>query len=247
MTEAARWNEVDSYVAERLMGDDADLQAALADSQRAGLPSIAVSAPQGKLLYLIALSIGARRILEVGTLGAYSTIWLARAIRTAALPTTDTRSANPPRLVTLELMETHARVARANLERAGVGDLVDIRVGPALETLPALAAEGLQPFDLIFIDADKENIPSYFDWAVELSRTGAVIITDNVVRDGALVDASSDDARVRGVRDFHEMLAARSDVESTTIQTVGAKGYDGFNLAVVAAAPAAPGSNPARS
>jgi predicted O-methyltransferase YrrM len=222
---AVRWTQVDSYVTERLVGDDPALEAALEDSRRAGLPAIAVSAPQGKLLYLTALSLGARRILEVGTLGGYSTIWMARALWGADPGTA--------RLITIELEERHARVARANLERAGVGGLVEVRVGPALAALPALAAEGPPPFDLIFIDADKENIPTYFDWAVRLSRPGAVIVTDNVVRDGALVDSGSDDSRVQGVREFHEMLAGRADVQATTIQTVGAKGYDGFNLAVV--------------
>jgi predicted O-methyltransferase YrrM len=233
------WDQVDAYVMERLVGDDPVLQATLEESHRAGLPPIAVSAPQGKLLYLTAMSIGARRILEIGTLGGYSTIWLARALSDPA--------GSPPRLITLELEDKHARVAQANLERAGVEGVVEIRVGPALDTLPALAAEGLQPFDLTFIDADKENIPAYFDWAVQLSRPGSVIITDNVVRNGALVDPDSDDGRVRGVRAFHDMLATRSDVDATTIQTVGAKGYDGFNLALVRAAPADPGSNPARS
>lgn len=217
----ARWDEVDDYVSDRLIGPDADLDAALADSEKAGLPSIAVSAPQGKLLHLLARSIGARRVLEVGTLGGYSTIWLARA-----LP-------EDGHLVTLEIDEDHARVARANLARAGLAGRVEIRLGPALDTMPALADEGLEPFDLVFIDADKDNIPVYFDWAVKLSRPRAVIVTDNVVRNGALVDADTTDPRVLGVRAFHEMLSSRPDVEATTIQTVGTKGYDGFNLAVV--------------
>ncbi|HET6964702.1 MAG TPA: O-methyltransferase [Acidimicrobiales bacterium] len=217
----AQWAEVDDYVMDRLIGPDVDLDAALADSEKAGLPAIAVSGPQGKLLHLLARSVGARRILEVGTLGGYSTIWLARA-----LP-------EDGRLVTLEIDGDHARVARANLDRAGVVGRVEIRLGPALETMAALALEGEEPFDLVFIDADKENIPAYFDWAVKLSRSGGVIITDNVVRDGALVDAGTTDPRVLGVRAFHEMLSSRPDVEATTIQTVGAKGYDGFNVAVV--------------
>ena len=212
---------MDDYVAERLIGPDPDLDRALADSADSGLPPIAVSAPQGKLLHLLARSIGARRILEVGTLGGYSTIWLARA-----LP-------DDGRLITLELAEKHAQVARANLERAGVGDRVEVRVGPALDTMAALVEASPQPFDLVFIDADKENIPTYFDLAVKLSRPGALVITDNVVRDGAVADADAADPRVLGVRAFHEMLATRPDVESTTIQTVGAKGYDGFNLALV--------------
>lgn len=221
MSEARRWTEVDDYVVERLVGPDRDLDAALADSAQAGLPPIAVSAPQGKLLHLLARVIGARRILEVGTLGGYSTIWLARA-----LP-------DDGRLISLELEEKHARVARANVERAGLSHRVEVRVGPALDTMAELVHEQADPFDLVFIDADKERIPAYFDLAVTLGRPGTVIITDNVVRNGALADAAATDPRVLGVRAFHEMLATRPDVESTTIQTVGAKGYDGFNLAVV--------------
>ena len=221
MSEEDVWSTVDGYIAERLIGTDPDLEAALEDSTRAGLPAIAVSAPQGKLLHLIARSISARRVLEVGTLGGYSTIWLARA-----LPDDGT-------LVTLEIEPRHAEVARANLDRAGVGRLVEIRVGPATESLTALAQQPADPFDLVFIDADKDNIPIYFDLAVGITRPGGVIITDNVVRGGALADATVADGRVRGVRAFHDLLAARSDVEATTIQTVGSKGYDGFTLAVL--------------
>jgi predicted O-methyltransferase YrrM len=211
-------------VTERLIGPDDDLDAALNDTRAAGMPAIAVSAPQGKLLYLMARSIGARRILEVGTLGGYSTIWMSRAVPAGG------------HVVTLELDPDHAQVARHNIDRAGLGDRVDIVVGPALESLPKIAREIDLPkdaFDLVFIDADKENIPAYFDWAVKLTRTGGLIITDNVVRDGALVDPHSPDPRVQGVRAFHDMLTARPDVEATTIQTVGGKGYDGFNLAIV--------------
>ena len=219
-----RWTEVDDYVSERLIGPDDDLDAALTDTHAAGMPAIAVSAPQGKLLYLIARSIGAQRILEVGTLGGYSTIWLARSVPAGG------------QVVTLELDPDHALVARKNLERAGLADRVDVVVGAALDTLPKIA-QGLDlpgdAFDLVFIDADKENIPSYFDWAVKMTRAGGLIITDNVVRDGALVDPHSPDPRVQGVRAFHEMLTTRPDVEATTIQTVGGKGYDGFNLALV--------------
>ncbi len=221
MSEEDLWSTVDGYIAERLIGTDPDLEAALEDSTRAGLPAIAVSAPQGKLLHLIARSISARRVLEVGTLGGYSTIWLARA-----LPDDGT-------LVTLEIEPRHAEVARANLDRAGVGRLVEIRVGPATESLTALAQQPADPFDLVFIDADKDNIPIYFDLAVGITRPGGVIITDNVVRGGALADATVADGRVRGVRALHDLLAARSDVEATTIQTVGSKGYDGFTLAVL--------------
>jgi predicted O-methyltransferase YrrM len=227
MSDSRRWQEVDDFVAERLIGPDSDLDGALTDSLQAGLPPIAVSGPQGKLLHLLARSVGARRILEIGTLGGYSTIWLGRALPADG------------RLVTLELDEHHAAVARANLERAGLADRVEIRLGPALDSLARLAAEQTQQaehrgqFDVVFIDADKENIPAYFDWAVKLTRPLGLIITDNVVRDGALVDPDTTDPRVLGVRKFHEMLASRPDVEATTIQTVGSKGYDGFNLAVV--------------
>ena len=219
-----RWSEVDDYVTERLIGPDADLDAATDDTHAAGMPAIAVSAPQGKLLYLTARSIGARRILEIGTLGGYSTIWMARAVPAGG------------QVVTLELDPDHAIVARNNIERAGLADRVDIVVGAALDTLPQLAQSMDLPkdaFDLVFIDADKENIPAYFDWAVKLTRSGGLIITDNVVRNGALVDPDSTDPRIQGVRAFHEMLTTRPDVEATTIQTVGGKGYDGFNLALV--------------
>jgi predicted O-methyltransferase YrrM len=220
-----RWTEVDAFVADRLIGTDEALDAALADSDRSGLPAIAVSAPQGRFLNLVATAVGASRILEIGTLGGYSTIWLARALPAGG------------RLVTLELQEKHARVARGNLDRAGLLDRVEIRVGPALASLGRLHDETEDDpgarFDLTFIDADKENIPAYFDWAVRLSRPRAVIITDNVVRNGALADPDAADPRVVGVRAFHEMLTGRTDVAATTIQTVGTKGYDGFNLAVV--------------
>jgi predicted O-methyltransferase YrrM len=222
VTDPQVWAEVDDYIAGHLIGPDEDLDAALAGSAAAGLPAIAVSAPQGKLLHLIARSVAARRILEVGTLGGYSTIWLARA-----LP-------KDGRLVSLELEPRHAAVARANLSRAGLAERVEVRVGPALASLAELVGETVaEPFDVVFIDADKENIPAYFDSAVQLSRPGGLIIVDNVVRNGALVDPAAADPRVVGVRAFHELLATRPDVEATTIQTVGAKGYDGFTLAVV--------------
>lgn len=219
----SRWTEVDDYVTELLIGPDPVLEAALADSDSAGLPPIAVTAPQGKLLQLIARMTGARRILEVGTLGGYSTIWLARAL--------------PPggRLTTLELEPRHAAVARVNIDRAGLGAVVDIRVGPALESMTELAGAEPGAFDLVFIDADKDRIPAYFDLAVGLCRPGGVIVVDNVVRSGALVDPGDTDGRVLGVRRFHEQLSSRPDVAATTIQTVGAKGYDGFTLAVVSA------------
>jgi predicted O-methyltransferase YrrM len=215
------WSAVDRYISERLLAPDPALDAALEASAAAGLPAIAVSPNQGKLLYLLARIQGVRSILELGTLGGFSTIWLARAL--------------PPggRLLTLEVESNYAEVARANIARAGLADLVELRVGPALEALPQLAAEGLGPFDLIFIDADKQNIPEYFEWALRLSRTGSVIVTDNVVRAGALADPAGEDPRVEGARRFHELLSAERRVSATTIQTVGLKGYDGFTLALV--------------
>ncbi|MCZ7583533.1 MAG: O-methyltransferase [Deltaproteobacteria bacterium] len=216
-----RWTEVDDYIAGALIPTDPTLDAALEASTAAGLPSIQVSAAQGKLLYLLARMIGARRVLEIGTLGGYSAIWLARA-----LP-------KDGRLTCLELNPAYADVARANIARAGAADVADVRVGPALETLLKLKEEKAGPFDLAFIDADKANIPAYFNAAIELARPGAVIVVDNVVRDGALADADSDDLSVQGVRCLHEMIAADPRVSATTIQTVGAKGYDGFTLALV--------------
>ncbi len=220
-----RWSAVDRYIEEHLIGEDPVLEAALADSARAGLPSIALTPAQAKMLHLLARIHGARTILELGTLGGYSTIWLARA-----LP-------DDGRLVTLELNPDYARVAAANVERAGLAGLIDIKVGPALDSLSALIAEGAGPFDLIFIDADKESTPEYFQLALELSRPGGVIVTDNVVRDGQIVDPDSQDPRALGMRRFHELLAedrrGARRVSATTIQTVGAKGYDGFTLALV--------------
>jgi predicted O-methyltransferase YrrM len=216
-----RWTAVDSYITGLLHAPDPVLDAALADSEAAGLPSIAVTPPQGKLLTLLALGVKARNILEIGTLGGYSTICLARAL--------------PPggRLITLEYEPKHAAVARANIARAGLADAVEVRVGRAQDTLPKLAAEGRGPFDMIFIDADKPGYPEYLALAVKLSRRGTLIIADNVVRDGEVIDPNSDDAMVQGIRRFYEALAAESRVSATTIQTVGAKGYDGFTIAVV--------------
>lgn len=221
MTE--RWTEVDGYINEMLVGPDPALEAALRANAAAGLPAIDVSPSQGKFLHLVALIQGARSILEVGTLGGYSTIWLARAL--------------PPggRLVTLEVDPKHAEVARANLDAAGVGDLVELRVGAALDTLPQLVDEGAGPFDLIFIDADKPSNPDYFTWALKLARVGSVIIIDNVVREGEVIDAGSDDPGVQGARKLNELLAAEPRVSATAIQTVGSKGYDGFAIAVVTA------------
>lgn len=216
-----QWTAVDRYFGETLAPTDAALEAALQASAAAGLPAISVSPPQGKLLHLLARIHGARRILEIGTLGGYSTIWLARALPAGG------------RLVTLEIEPRHAEVARGNLERAGFAQQTEVRVGPALETLPKLAAEGGAPFDLVFIDADKVNIPAYFTWALKLTRPGAVIIVDNVVRNGAVIDPASSDPSVQGVRRLNAMLAAEPRVSATSIQTVGAKGYDGFTLALV--------------
>ena len=216
-----QWAAVDRYISDLFVGQDATLDAALADSAAAGLPDIQVSAPAGKLLHLLARAVGARSVLEVGTLGGYSTIWLARAIAPGG------------RLITLEVNATHAAVARANVARAGVADIVDVRLGRALDSLPQLVAEGAGPFDLAFIDADKPNIAEYFTWALRLTRPGSVIVVDNVVRNGAVIDAASDDVNVQGVRRFNELAAANRRVSTTVIQTVGSKGYDGFSLSVV--------------
>jgi predicted O-methyltransferase YrrM len=216
-----QWTAVDSYISDRLVGPDPALDAALEACAAAGLPAIAVSPPQGKLLHLLARVLGARTVLELGTLGAYSTIWLARALAPGG------------RLVTLEADPMYAEVARANIERAGLEHVVELRVGQALDTLPELAAEDPGPFDLVFIDADKKSTPDYFRWALALSHAGSLIITDNVIRDGAVIDPDSDDPGVQGMRRFHELLATETRVSATTIQTVGGKGYDGFTLALV--------------
>jgi predicted O-methyltransferase YrrM len=221
-----RWTAVDRYFTDLLVPEDAVLDATLQDSAEAGLPSIAVTPNQGKLLWLLARVQGARAILELGTLGGYSTIWLARALPVGG------------RLVTLEAQPEYAEIARANIARAGLAESVELRVGPALETLPQLVAEEAGPFDLIFIDADKKNNPGYFEWALQLSRPGTLIIVDNVVRGGAILDPDADDPTlgnegIRGVRRFFELLAAEHGVDATAIQTVGSKGYDGFALMIV--------------
>jgi predicted O-methyltransferase YrrM len=215
------WTQVDEYITTSVVHPDEALDRALSATAEAGMPAIAVSAPQGKLLHLLARMIKAERILEIGTLGGYSTIWLARAL--------------PPggQVVTLELNEKHAGVARANVAKAGLEDRVTIRVGPALDTLPKLDIEGQDNFDLTFIDADKVNIPAYFEWAVNLSHPGGLIVVDNVVRNGGLLDARSEDPSVAGVRRLHELIASDEGVSATTIQTVGAKGYDGFTVALI--------------
>ncbi len=219
------WTAVDRYLTDLVVRPAAALDDALQANRAADLPAIDVSPPLGKLLRLLAESIQARRILEIGTLGGYSTIWMAQALPASG------------RLISLEAEPKHAEVARSNVARAGLSRVVEIRVGPALETLPKLVAEGAGPFDLIFIDADKASISEYFAWALRLCRRGSLIVVDNVVREGALVDASSDDPSVRGVQRFFDRLAANPGVLATAIQTVGAKGYDGFAIALVTANP----------
>jgi predicted O-methyltransferase YrrM len=216
-----RWNDVDAYTADLLVREDEALRAAAADSAAAGLPQIAVTPNQGKLLHLLVRVQGARTILEVGTLGGYSTIWLARALPSGG------------RLVTLELDPDYAQVAAANIARAGLADRVEQRVGPAIDSMRELIGEGAGPFDFIFIDADKRRTPQYFELALDLARAGSVIVADNVVRGGALVDLGSDDPGAQGGREFHELLAAAPGATGTTIQTVGSKGYDGFTLVLV--------------
>jgi predicted O-methyltransferase YrrM len=217
----AQWTSVDRYISNLLIEPDSSLEEALRASAEAGLPPHQVSSTQGKLLHLLARIQGARAILEIGTLGGYSTIWLARAL--------------PPggHLITLEANPAHASVARTNIARAGLAGVVEVRVGPAQDTLPLLTAGQRDPFDLIFIDADKAATPDYFIWALKLARVGSLIIVDNVVRDGALGDAASKDPNVIGVRRLHELLAVERRVSATTLQTVGCKGYDGFTLAFV--------------
>ncbi|MEU0277008.1 O-methyltransferase [Streptomyces sp. NPDC088147] len=216
-----QWNAVEHYFTDRLVPADEALSAALAASDAAGLPAISVAPNEGKLLHLLARVQGARRILEIGTLGGYSTIWLARA-----LP-------EDGRLISLEYDPAHAEVARANLAHAGLDKITEVRTGPALESLPVLAAEDAGPFDLVFIDADKKNNPHYVEWALKLTRPGSVIIVDNVVRNGAVADADSTDAAVLGTRRAIELMAEHPRLSATAVQTVGSKGYDGFALARV--------------
>ncbi|MES9557140.1 O-methyltransferase [Streptomyces sp. NPDC088190] len=217
----ARWTEVDDYFNGLLVGPDEALDAAVENSDAAGLPAIQVAANQGKLLNLLARLQGARTVLEIGTLGGYSTIWLARALPEGG------------RVVTLEADPAYAEVARANIERAGLADVVEIRVGRALDTLPELAAEGHGPFDVVFIDADKPSNPDYLAWSLKLTRPGSLIVADNVVRDGEVVDATSEDPKVQGVRRFTELVAAEPTLTATALQTVGGKGYDGLMMALV--------------
>src|SRR5215213_582022 len=219
--EGELWTAVDRYLGDLLVSADPALEASLAASAAAGLPAINVSPVQGKLLHLLARAIGARNILEIGTLGGYSTIWLARALPDGG------------RLISLEADAGHAEVAGANIARAGLQAIVEVRLGMALDTLPGLAAERREPFDFVFIDADKPNNTAYFDWALKLARPGSIIVVDNVVRDGDVIDADSDSPTVQGVRRLLERLATEPRVSATAIQTVGNKGYDGFAIALV--------------
>lgn len=216
-----RWAAVDDYIERHVVGAIPEIEAALEASRRGGLPQIQVSAAQGKFLFLLARMLRARRILEIGTLGGVSAIWMARALGRGG------------RLVSLEINPDHAAVALASVVAAGFGDRIDIRVGPATQLLAGLRNERREPFDLVFIDADKPPIADYFLLSLDLCHEGSVIVVDNVVRDGKLADGSSDDPNVIGVRRLHELLATEPRVAATTIQTVGSKGYDGFTLAVV--------------
>lgn len=216
-----QWQAVDDYISALFGPDDAALASALQDSAAAGLPAIAITPPFGRLLHVLARTVGARRILEIGTLGGYSAIWLARAL--------------PPdgRLITLEFDPMHAEIAQTNIARAGLADRVEVRVGRAVDSLAALAEEEAEPFDLIFIDADKPSYPAYLHWSLRHARPGALIIADNVVRQGRVADAADDDANVRGVRQFNAALAAEPRLTATILQTVNSKGYDGVAIAVV--------------
>lgn len=221
MTATASHADVDQYLSNLFAPHDAALQNSLTASTAAGLPEIQVSATQGKFLHMMVRLQKARTILEIGTLGGYSAIWMARALPSDG------------RLVTLEFDPKHAEVAKKNLAVAGLADRVDVRVGRALETLPKVAADGLGPFDLVFIDADKQSNPDYFTWALKLTRPGSLILVDNVVRDGAVIDAGSTDTSVQGTRRVLEMMAAEPRVSATALQSVGAKGWDGIAMAVV--------------
>jgi predicted O-methyltransferase YrrM len=224
MAEGAElWKEVDRYITDQLIPADPVLDGAQAANAVAGLPSIDVAPNQGKMLHLLALISRARRILEIGTLGGYSTIWLARA-----LP-------EDGRLITLEADAKHAEVARKNITSAGLDDLVTLRLGAALDTLPRLEEEGEGAFDLIFIDADKQNLSNYLAWALKLSRKGTLILLDNVIRDGEVIDGSSSNPQVQGARALFAALKAEPRLQATALQTVGSKGYDGFAMAVVVA------------
>ncbi|MEK4153857.1 O-methyltransferase [Paenibacillus odorifer] len=221
MNQTTTWDKVDQYIKERLIPQDAVLEEVLVTNQQAGLPPFDVSPSQGKFLNLLVQMKGARRILEIGTLGGYSTIWMARALPSDG------------QIVTLELDPIHAQVAKANLSLAEVDHLVELRVGDALEQLSQMKQEGVEPFDFIFIDADKPNNPNYLKWALQFSQPGSVILGDNVIREGEVINENSEDARVVGVREFYDLLAEESRISATAIQTVGSKGYDGFVLGIV--------------
>ncbi|HYQ78602.1 MAG TPA: O-methyltransferase [Solirubrobacterales bacterium] len=212
---------VDRFIGETIVAEDKGLRGAVEAAEAAGLPSIQVSPPQGKLLAMLVRLVGAKRILEFGTLGGYSAILMARALPAEG------------RLISLEASPDYAEVARRSIEAAGVGEKVEVRVGPALETLPLLEEEGTGPFDLVFIDADKVNTPNYFAWSLDRTRPGGLIVADNVVRDGSLAEEADADEATRAQRRLHEMLAEEPRVDATTIQTVGVKGYDGFLVALV--------------
>lgn len=216
-----QWSIVDDYITDVLVKPDAALDRTLETSHAAGLPPIAVAPGYGKLLHLLARLVNARAILEIGTLGGYSAIWMARALQPGG------------RLVSLEFDSKHAELARANLANAGLDRLVDVRIGPALEALPKIADEGIAPFDLIFIDADKPNTAEYFRWAIRLARVGSLIVVDNVVRNGEVANAATTDTAVQGMRRFIEVAASERRVIATALQTVGSKGYDGFSIALV--------------
>jgi predicted O-methyltransferase YrrM len=216
-----QWRAVESYLTDHLVPNDPILETALAESEAGGLPNIAVAPNEGKFLHILAKTIGAKKILEIGTLGGYSTIWLSRA-----LP-------EDGKLITLEFEPKHAEVAKRNLERAGMGSKVEVRVGRAIESLPIVAEEGHGPFDFVFIDADKPSNPDYFAWALKLTRPGSLIVVDNVVRNGRITDEASEDAGVQGVQKLLDVLNAEERVISTALQTVGSKGYDGFSISLV--------------
>lgn len=224
-TQNENWDAIDDYIAENLLGEDTALAAALAASEAAGLPAIQVAPLQGKLLMMLASAIGARKILEIGTLGGYSTIWLARGL------------ADGGRVLSLEVNPDYAAVARNNIANAGLADRVEVRLGAALDTLAALHAEGAGPFDLVFIDADKPSTPDYFDWAVRLARKGTLIVVDNVVREGAILAAQSENEHVKGLRGFYTRAAKDPRVIATALQTVGNKGHDGLAFVLVTEEP----------
>jgi len=217
------WRKVDSFFTDALISADPALGAALAANREGGLPAIDVTPLQGRFLEIFLRSTGAKRVLEIGTLGGYSTIWMARAIESSG------------RVITLELDQHHAAIARRNLKEAGVADRVDLRVGPASESLAALVDQNTTPFDFIFIDADKAGYPDYIQWSLKLSRPGTLIIADNVVRDGKVIDPNDPDANIHGVRRFTDIVAAEPRLSTTVMQTVGSKGYDGFAISIVLA------------